>query len=771
MGVILMAMLGVAVEEPSVIWIDAFEMRDRGIQVQEAGDYTVWLWADTARPVSGTLGEIRLKITRKRRGKDEEYEWVKAGKAELAAGRVEVTLEGKVAALALSTNDVFDPAKAMGHMRVSQQPDPPADGRAGIQRDTDTVFAMTEFASREAWEEYAEGLRRRILISSGLWPLPKRTALNPHVEVVAEHADYIVEKVYFESRPGVLVTGNLYRPPGDGPFPGVACPHGHWKTGRLEDTELGCIAARCITFARMGMAAFSYDMVGYVDSLQFPDHGWVDDREFLWGIHSFAFQLWNSMRVVDFLESLPYVDGENLACTGASGGGTQTFALMAVEPRIKAAAPVNMISHTMQGGCTCENAPLLRFDASNMEIGALMAPRPLMMVSATGDWTKKTPEVEYPAIRGIFDLYGAADRVASQQIDAPHNYNKASREAVYRFFGKWVLNEGEKYADSTEPAYAMEPLEALRVFPDGKLPEGFATKDDLIPGIIEATRGKWAAILPKSAGEAAAFRAEYGVALAQALGAKIPGSGDVAARQVSSKRYQGYTLERLIVRRPVALEEIPALLYRPENPRGGSVLLVHGKGKAALADIESGGPGALVKGLLEQGKTVLAIDTFLTGEHQEPLKGTKRRRDKFPDTFLPSDTAYRVQDILTASAYLRAYETAPSAIAGLGEAGMWALFAAALDPETPEVLCDANGFDPGDDAAWIARHYVPCIRAIGDVHTAAACLAPREVAVMNCPKTPAWQGFAATYANARGKAGAVVYNHAFSPAEIVSRVK
>lgn len=88
---------------------------------------------------------------------------------------------------------------------------------------------------------------------------------------------------------------------------------------------------------------------------------------------------------VDFLESLPDVDKTRLACTGASGGGTQTFLLTAVDDRIKVSAPVNMISHYMQGGDVCENAPNLRLDTNNMEIGALMAPRPLLMVSAAGD--------------------------------------------------------------------------------------------------------------------------------------------------------------------------------------------------------------------------------------------------------------------------------------------------------------------------------------------------------------------------------------------------
>ena len=173
------------------------------------------------------------------------------------------------------------------------------------------------------------------------------------------------------------------------------------------------------------------------DSGEQIDHGYGGEREGLWGLSLMGLQLWNAIRSVDFLESLPDVDNNRIGCTGASGGGTQTFMLTAVDDRIKVSAPVNMISAHMQGGCLCENAPNLRLDTSNIEIGALMAPKPLLLVSATGDWTKDTPKVEYPAIRSIYAHFDAEDKVHEVQIDADHNYNKDSREAVYAWFGKW----------------------------------------------------------------------------------------------------------------------------------------------------------------------------------------------------------------------------------------------------------------------------------------------------------------------------------------------
>ncbi|MBN2310681.1 MAG: acetylxylan esterase, partial [Candidatus Hydrogenedentes bacterium] len=575
-----------AVEEPAVIWTNAYEIEEQGRVLAGRGDYAVWVWAQAgAQPATVTLAGATIEVPAS--GLPAAgYGWVKAGDVPLEAGETPAALSGPIAALVLSTDPAFDPARALPHLRVFDQPEAVSDARAAIERDTDTLFAMTPFQSLDDWEAYAARLRRRILVSSGLWPLPERTPLNARVFGEITHPDYVVAKAYIEAYPGFYVTGNLYRPPGDGPYPGVACPHGHWKDGRFANEDHGSVAARCITFARMGIVAFSYDMLGYNDSLQFSHQGGQHEggipfdearRLTLWGIHPFALQLWSSMRAVDFLQALPCVDPERIGCTGTSGGGTQTFTLTAVEPRIKVAAPVCMISHSMQGGCVCENAPILRFDASNMEVGALAAPRPLILVSATGDWTAKTPEVEYPAIGSIYALYGAEDRVINRHFDAPHNYNQNSREAVYRFFGEWLLGERERYADFHEPAWEMEPVEALRVFPDGRLPDGAPSRQQIIDELIVSSRAKWAAILPEDGAALDAFRAGYGAALADVLGASVPAVVD--ATPIGQQAGPGYTLERLVLGRRGVGDQIPALLYTPEQPSSEApVLIVHGRG-------------------------------------------------------------------------------------------------------------------------------------------------------------------------------------------------
>jgi len=738
----------VAAGEPNVIWLNAYEIEDAGVAIANAGTYHVWVWAKDDEPAAITIAGKELEAANEGK-KKHAYDWLNAGKLDLKSGKVAVSLGDTVAAIALSVNERFRPQNAMGHMRVSDQPQAVRDQRAETVRHTDTVYTMPEFASREDWEAFAARLRQRILLSSGLVPLPERNPLNANIFGRITRDDYAVEKVHFEARPGFLVTGNLYRPVGAGPFPGVVCPHGHWEHGRIEDDpKRGGVPSRCITLARMGMVVFSYDMVGYNDSLQFEKHGWADPAEKLWGIHPFAIQLWSSMRAVDFLESLPDVDPERIACTGASGGGTQTFALMAVDPRIKVAAPVNMISSTMQGGCICENAPIIRYDNSNMEIGALMAPRPLLLVSATGDWTRETPRVEYPAIRSIFRLYDAGERVANVHIDAGHNYNKDSREAMYRFFGKWVLGDGEQWADYTEPPYTVEKVEDLRVFPDGKLPDGLPTGDEVVKQTIAANQAKWRAILPKNREEIASFRADYGNALALVLGTRVPEPKALAPERLGFEEHEGYVVERWVLRRGCVGDAIPAILYRSNDGQvQDSVLVVHGQGKAALADLEHGAPGPLVAGLMAQGKAVMVIDAFLIGEHHAPQRRTRRATvGSFADTFQPTDTAYRVQDVLTALAYLRFRRDLSDTVdlVGLGEGGMWCLLASAVDGRTQRTIVDANRFDPDDDRAWVDTYYVPCIRSIGDVDTAAALIAPRSLVLYNAPP-PFTDGIQAVY--------------------------
>ncbi len=361
----------------------------------------------------------------------------------------------------------------------------------GPYRTLDDTFSPPPQRSMEEWKVRAAYLREHILASAGLVPLPEKTALNPVVFGDIPHQDYIVSKVYFESLPGFFVTGNLYRPTGAGPFPAILSPHGHWAYGRLENSELASIPGRAINLARQGFVVFTYDMIGYNDSRQLP-HTFGGDREKLWGLSLAGLQLWNSIRSLDFLQTLSYVKRDAIGVTGASGGGTQTFLVAAVDDRVSVAAPVNMISLHMQGGCLCENEPGLRLDTTNVEIASTIAPRPLLMVSATGDWTKNTMELEYPAVRRTYLLFDAPDRVHGVRVDAPHNYNRDSREAVYAWMARWLQGAP---ADVRRPerSFTADPLPDVLVFHNRALPSGAVTPETLTANWIASAKAQLSA--------------------------------------------------------------------------------------------------------------------------------------------------------------------------------------------------------------------------------------------------------------------------------------
>src|SRR5258706_713209 len=151
---------------------------------------------------------------------------------------------------------------------VSAAPEPASPDQQPAVKALNPHRDFPKIDSLQQWQTRADQIRQQILVGSGLWPMPKKTPLHPRIFGKIERDGYSVEKVYFQTLPGFYLAGNLYRPlgRGKGPFPGILNPHGHWKEGRLGDTKDGSAPARCISFARQGMVAFSYDMVGYNDT-------------------------------------------------------------------------------------------------------------------------------------------------------------------------------------------------------------------------------------------------------------------------------------------------------------------------------------------------------------------------------------------------------------------------------------------------------------------------------------------------------------------------
>jgi dienelactone hydrolase len=570
--------------------------------------------------------------------------------------------------------------------------------------------------------------------------------------------------------PGFFVTGSLFRPRAAGPHPAVLCPHGHWADARFivrGDAEMkkeldsggerslesgrSMFQSLGIQLARMGIVAFVYDMLGNADSQQISRelaHGFAKQRPEMntaenWGLFSpqaethvesiAGLQTWNSMRIIDFLTTLPDVDPARIGCTGASGGGTQTLLLSVVDPRVTVECPAVMPSTAMQGGCTCENASLLRVNTGNIELVATFAPKPLGMTAAN-DWTKELETKGFPELQKHYAMMGAPQNVAVwAHLNFGHNYNIVSREHIYAWFNEHfhLGLSGDRLKEQEHPVL---PKEQMTVW-DAQHPQPPSGDD------FERKLLRWWTDDAQAQMKAPEDFEKIALPAWKALiGWTGYQGGKFEHWRETTVEGKGKSYRAIIctVRDEKAGFELPSITIDPARENGRAALWLDEHGKAGLFEA-SGELRPEVCRLLEAGWRVEGVDLFEQGEFlQDGQPITQTRRVKNPReagcyTFGYNSAlfAQRVHDICETVARLGLTKAATQrniiALDGTGPLAAAAL-AVMLD-KVEDAVINTGGFRFGKVLDLWSPEFLPAAAKYGDL-PGAITLAKRNAATM-----------------------------------------
>jgi hypothetical protein len=651
---------------------------------------------------------------------------------------VKILLQSVVAVALLSVANPWSPARA-------------EDVRRGPLKDLNGFFPFVPPASAPAWPPRREAVQRRVLVAQGLWPAPTKTPLQPVIHGRIDRGDYTVEKVYFESVPGLFVTGNLYRPAHvTGKAPGVLFAHGHWPDARLSDEPreklLAAIAsgaerfeqggrssfqALCVQLARMGCVVWHWDMLGASDCRQLSPqlvHEFAKQRPEMnaregWGFYSpqaearlqniMGLQTWNAVRSLDFLLSLPEVDPKRIAMTGASGGGTQTMMLAGIDDRIALSYPVVMVSTAMQGGCTCENAPLLRIGTGNVEFAALFAPKPQGMNTAD-DWTRELATKGFPELRRLYKLLGHERDVALQRGEHfPHNYNAVTRSGFFEFLNdRFCLGHESPVIERDYEPLARGQLSVW----DAAHPAPPAGDPDFEKRLLNWLSADAAAQLETEAATPEGRARTIRPAVEVLVGRTLADAGDATWEAGAKTAADGHLRIEGLLRNTTHGAEVPVTWLHPRDWNGDVVIWLDGAGRRGIEDA-AGHPIGPVANLLAAGATVVGADLFRQTDPApvaNRLVANPREVAAYTYGYNHSLFAQRVHDVLTLVSYLQHGDTEgrprPKRIllAACGDAGPVAAVALAVGGDAvARAAIDTGGFRFANLTDWRDAMFLP----------------------------------------------------------------
>lgn len=350
-----------------------------------------------------------------------------------------------------------------------------------------------QYKTVEEWEKRKAELKPCLKEALQLNHLPAAPNSKPIVTAKRIFDGYSVENIAIEILPGVWINGSLYKPlKYKGKIPVILNPDGHWEKQRYRaDCQL-----RCAAMAKMGAMAFSYDLFAWGESLlQFKTE---DHRRSL----AMTIQALGAIRILDYLLAQKDADTNRVGITGGSGGGSHTVLMTALDDRIKVSAPVVSLSSYFYGGCPCESGMNIHAcggRTNNVEIAAMAAPRPQLVVSDGGDWTDKMPEHDFPYLQTMYGWYNKKENVSNVHLpNDKHDFGITKRIPVYEFMAKQLGLNIKAIQDANgkidESKITIEPEKSLYVFGDNgeKLPahavKGFENLERVFAEEIEKAR-------------------------------------------------------------------------------------------------------------------------------------------------------------------------------------------------------------------------------------------------------------------------------------------
>ncbi|MDR3619528.1 MAG: CocE/NonD family hydrolase [Paludisphaera borealis] len=639
---------------------------------------------------------------------------------------------------------------------------------------------LLDVKTAEEWKARRPELQRRLLEMLCLDPAPERTDLRAEVRGVVERPDFVVEKIVFQSSPGLYVTGDLYRPKTvTKPLPAVLYVCGHAKVEKN-----GVIYGNKAHYQHHGawFAANGYVCL-VVDTLQLGEapglhHGTY--REGMWWWYSKGYtpagvEVWNGIRAIDYLVSRPEVDPSRLGVTGRSGGGAMSWYLGAVDDPLKVVVPVAGITDlhdhvvagnpkvdhphgVVEGHCDCmyfNNT--YRWD--HAMVAALVAPKALLVVNTDVDPIFPIAGVRriFKNVETVYDWYGDRDRLDLLVGKGGHEDTVEIRHPSFAWFERWLKNgKGQALADVKEPDRAI-PVEALKVLDPGRpLPtnvndtvhESFAPPPSVVappesPSDWEALKAKWRTMLEEKVFAGWPSEQDGGRVIVHRpyVARSQDGSTEIAKGGLGVTAYDFWSDDHSELKLRIWMFATPGRNAKVVD-RELVVLNADGwnryAGLIAAFESETGDPTAhpefeAIKRKVEGGALISLLAPRGVGPTAWPKEKDVQIRRRFALLGQTLD-GMRVLDVRRASKCVQpSGEGPPLTLVGDGDAAPLALWAAVFEPEVGKVVLSNPPATVRDGPAFLN------LDRVLTMPQAVALLYPRAVVIENSAPEPwAW---------------------------------